>query len=61
MPDNQGFAVTADSAVLAVALRDSPTGALRVYLINRAVPGQALQVSNATSTVANGSVRLVTR
>ncbi len=61
VPDNQGFAVTADSAVVAVALRDTPTGALRVYVINRAVPGQALQVSGAASTVASSSVKFVAR
>jgi hypothetical protein len=57
----QGFVLTADSAVVAVALRESPTSPIRVYLINRAVPGQVLQVSGPSSDVERGSVRFVPR
>jgi VCBS repeat-containing protein len=57
----QGFVLTADSAVVAVALRESPTSPIRVYLINRAVPGQVLQVSGPSSDIERGSVRFVPR
>jgi VCBS repeat-containing protein len=61
LPLGQSFSLTTDSAVIAVGLRDSPTGPLRVYLINRAVPGQVLQVSVATTVVDGGSVRFTPR
>jgi hypothetical protein len=57
----QNFALTADTAVVAVALRESAGGPLRVYLINRAVPGQVLQISGPTSQVERGTVRFIPR
>jgi VCBS repeat-containing protein len=57
----QNFFVNADSTVIAVALRESTGGPIRVFLINRAVPGQALQVSGPSTQVERGSVRLVPR
>lgn len=62
VPSSQQFSQTSDSAVLAVAMRASPTGPLQVYLINRAVPGQALLISNATATtIASGTIQFIVR
>ncbi len=61
-PPSHQFAQTDDSAVIAVALRATATGPLQVYLINRAVPGEALLISNAgAASIAASSIRFVAR
>lgn len=61
-PFTHEFAQTGDSAVVAVALRATATGPLQVYLINRAVPGEALLISTAAATnIAAGTIRFIAR
>jgi Tol biopolymer transport system component len=57
---SRSFALTTDSAVVVAALRDAGSGDVRVYLVNRAVPGEALLLSRTTATQASG-VRVVAR